>query len=205
MSKEELDVVIKIQLFHHRHDGVNTKKKKHKKKERERPRQKYYFGGKRCEQEKVDAIAHSLEDGLDARSHGNKGKLPKHVLTLNDVKIIKHFLIAYGNKYGLPLPGRLPNYKEHRIILLLSDKSKDVYYDYIHCSCCRRSSPKKEALAKQCPHITIIKPATDLCHKCQMYVSKLKDCGNLSEEENCSQLQEYQQHLENCKIQRDEY
>ncbi|KAJ8313842.1 hypothetical protein KUTeg_008403 [Tegillarca granosa] len=46
MSKEELDVVIKIQLFHHRHNDVNTNKKKHKEKERERPRQEYYFGGK---------------------------------------------------------------------------------------------------------------------------------------------------------------
>ncbi|KAJ8300814.1 hypothetical protein KUTeg_022333 [Tegillarca granosa] len=35
MSKEELDVVIKIQLFHHRHNDVNTYKKKHKVKEKE--------------------------------------------------------------------------------------------------------------------------------------------------------------------------
>lgn len=38
-----------------------------------------------------------------------------------------------------------------------------------------------------------------------MYVSILKDSGNLSEEEKCRQLQEYQQHIEYCKIQRDEY
>lgn len=38
MSKEELDVFIKIQLFHHRHNDVNTYKKKHKVKEKERER-----------------------------------------------------------------------------------------------------------------------------------------------------------------------
>ncbi|KAJ8313155.1 hypothetical protein KUTeg_009293 [Tegillarca granosa] len=40
MSKEEMDVVINIQLFHHRHNYVNTNKKKHKvkEKEQERPR-----------------------------------------------------------------------------------------------------------------------------------------------------------------------
>ncbi|KAJ8300813.1 hypothetical protein KUTeg_022332 [Tegillarca granosa] len=120
------------------------------------------------------------------------------------------FLIAYGNKYGLPLQGRLPNYKEHRIILLPSDKSKEnVYYDYIaaaeevHTRKVSLSEFKKLWL-QQCPHITIMRPATELLHKCQMYVSIFKDSGNLSEEEKCSQLQEYQ-HLEDCKIQRDEY
>ncbi|KAJ8322420.1 LOW QUALITY PROTEIN: hypothetical protein KUTeg_000029 [Tegillarca granosa] len=38
MSKEELDVVINIKLFHHRHNDVNINKKKHKEKERESKR-----------------------------------------------------------------------------------------------------------------------------------------------------------------------
>ncbi|KAJ8307665.1 hypothetical protein KUTeg_014784 [Tegillarca granosa] len=186
MSKEELDVVIKIKLFHHRHNDVNTNKKKHKEKERETTRV--------CRE--TFAFAH--KDGLDARSHGNKGRLPKHAITLNDVEIIKHFLKIYGNEYGLPPPGRLPNYEEHRIILLPSDKSKeDVYYYYlataeeVHTRQVLLSEFKKLWL-QHCPHITIMRPATDRCHKCQTYVSILKDSANLSEEEKCRQLQEYQ-------------
>ncbi|KAJ8300425.1 hypothetical protein KUTeg_021944 [Tegillarca granosa] len=171
MSKEELDVVIKIKLFHHRHNDVNTNKKKHKEKERETTRV--------CRE--TFSFAHN---GLDARSHGNKGRLPKHAITLNDVEIIKHFLKIYGNEYGLP---------DYQIM-----KSTELYFyhqtttaEEVHTRQVSLSEFKKLWL-QHCPHITIMRPATDRCHKCQTYVSILKDSANLSEEEKCRQLQEYQ-------------
>ncbi|KAJ8297646.1 hypothetical protein KUTeg_024177, partial [Tegillarca granosa] len=223
MTNDELDVAIKFQLFHHRRNDSVTDKKKHKSKERERSRQEYFFSGKRVcrvtfafahgvNRKKVDAIAHSLDnEGLGARSHGNKGRLPKHALTLNDVQIIKQFVISYGNKFGLPLPGRLPNYREHKTVLLPSDKTKyDVYSDYV--SAAEEVGLRKISLSEfkkiwleQCPHIMIMRPTTDLCHKCQSYVTCIKNSGSLSEEEKCELLNEYVSHLEKCKIQREEY
>jgi hypothetical protein len=81
---------------------------------RERVRQKYYFNGVQVcrdtfafehgiRRKTVDSIGRSLDhEGLGARVHGNKGKSPKHALTLEDVKKVKHFLLSYANKYGLP-------------------------------------------------------------------------------------------------------
>ena len=46
----------------------------------------------------------------------------------------------------------------------------------------------KKIWTEQTPHILIMKPATDLCSKCQRYVFNIKNAGNLSEEEKRSLL-----------------
>uniref|UniRef100_A0A8W8MJ60 Uncharacterized protein n=1 Tax=Magallana gigas TaxID=29159 RepID=A0A8W8MJ60_MAGGI len=76
-DKSELDMLIKVQLFHHRNNlPRNTSQRKGK---------------------------GSLDqDGFSTRIHGNKGESPKHALTMEDVKRVKQFLLSYANKYGLP-------------------------------------------------------------------------------------------------------
>nr|XP_022294254.1 uncharacterized protein LOC111104539 isoform X2 [Crassostrea virginica] len=58
---------------------------------------------------------------------------------------------------------------------------------------------------EQCPHVLIMKPATDLCHTCQSFTSTLSASGNLTEEEKEDVLSRYQRHIEHVKIQRDHY
>lgn len=121
--------------------------KKHKAKEREKPRQQYYFNGQQVCRETfafahavsrktIDSIAQSLDkDGLVARTNGNKGKSPKHALTVQDVQNVKKFLVNYANKYGLPLPGRLPNFRNEKALLLPSDKTKaEIHQDYVQAA-----------------------------------------------------------------------
>ena len=189
--KTELDILIKVQLFHHRNNSTETESKKHKSKAREKVRQKYYFSGIQVCRETfafahavsrktIDSIARSLDqDGLIARVHGNKGKSPKHALTLGDVQKIKQFLLNYGNKFGLPLPGRLPNFRNEKTVLLPSDKTKaEIHQDYLKVAeelqyrkICL--SEFKSIWLEQCPHILIMKPATDLCHTCQSFSTSL--------------------------------
>ena len=221
-SHSELDLIIKVQLFHHRRTGEMTESRKHPSKEREKCRQEYYFNGRQICREtfafahgvnrkKIDAIARSLDsDGLVPRTHGNTGKSPKHALTLRDVENIKQFLISYGNKYGLPLPGRLPNHRDSKAVLLPSDKTKaDIYQDYVNAAgemfrkVCL--SEFKTIWLEQCPHILIMKPASDLCHKCQTYVTGISNSGNLTEEEKVEKLRNYKDHLDKAKTQRDQY
>ena len=107
MSREELDLVIKSQLFAHRRTGLHTEAKKHKVKERERPYQEFYFQGKRVcrttfcflhniERKKVLAISKSLDvDGLGPRVHGRVGKAPAHSLTFSNRERVKTFLCQY--------------------------------------------------------------------------------------------------------------
>ena len=223
MSRSELDMIVKVQLHHHRNNNSVTDSKKHKGKERERPRQEYFFEGRQVcrnvfsfahgvNRKTVDSIARSLDsNGLIPRIHGNTGKSPKHAMTMMDVQNVKQFLLEYGNKYGLPLPGRLPNFRDNKAILLPSDKTKaDIHQEYLKAAETmqyRRVSLSefKTIWLEQCPHVLIIKPASDLCHKCQSYVNVISKGGNLTEEEKTDKLQNYQDHIEKAKIQRDHY
>ncbi|CAC5405104.1 unnamed protein product [Mytilus coruscus] len=190
MSTTELDITIKFQLFHHRKSGDFTQSKKHKSKERKKSRQEFSFNGHQvCKgtfafangvnRKKNDAIGRSLDaEGLSPRTLGNKGKSPKHALKLSDVESVKRFLQSYGNQYGLPLPGRMPNQKSHAI-LLPSDKTKaDIHEEYLEA--CESMNMRKICLSKskdiwleQTPHVVIIKPATVLCHTCQAYENSI--------------------------------
>jgi hypothetical protein len=108
VSKDELDMIIKAELFAHRRSGSVTEAKKHKIKERECPYQEFYFKGKRLcrqtfcyihgiEKKKLLSIAKSLDtDGLSPRTHASIGKLPKHTLTFQDSERITTFLVKYA-------------------------------------------------------------------------------------------------------------
>ena len=139
-TKEELDMIIKVQLSHHRSTGVKTSRKK----DRVKPRQLYFFAGHRVcrdlfafvhglHRQTVDSIARSLDcKGLEPRHHGNKGKLPAHALTLAQTKAIKSFIDNYALQYGLPLPGRLASFRMEKAKLLPSNKTKNDIYE---CYC----------------------------------------------------------------------
>lgn len=104
-AKSKLDMLIKVQLFHHRNNSSETSAEKHKTKERERVRQVYHFSGIQVCRETfalaygisrktIESIARSLDQyGFGAKVHGNKGKFPKHALTMEGVKRVKRFLL----------------------------------------------------------------------------------------------------------------
>lgn len=223
MEKSELDMLIKVQLFSHRNNSLKIDAKKHKSKDRERISQQYFFNGSQvCRKTfvfahgigktQLDSISKSLEkDGLKPRTHGNTGKTPKHALSMTDIQRVKHFLNEYAVKSGVPLPGRLPNHKDLKVTLLPSDKTKaDIHqiYQEAAASLSFRSislSEFKRLWLEQCPHIVLMKPATDLCSTCQNYSVNLSKTGNLSEEEKSVIIQKYGEHIERAKKQRDHY
>ena len=65
---------------------------------------------------------HLDSSGISTRKHGNAWKTPKHALTVIDINKVIVFLKSYANKNGLPLPGRMPDYRNAKVMLLPSDK-----------------------------------------------------------------------------------
>jgi hypothetical protein len=80
----------------------------------------------------LKSISKSLEKGgLKSRTHGNTGKTPKHALSMTAIQRVKHLLNEYAVQFGVPLSGRLPNYRNLKVTLLPSDKTKaDIHQLY---------------------------------------------------------------------------
>lgn len=153
----------------------------------------FYGELKGIEKKKMLAIVKYLVkyldvDGLIPRVHGRVGKPPPHSLTYTDRERIKIFLCRYAVDNALPLPGRLPNYRNSRV-LLPSDKTKeDIFniYSKVREELNHKSIRLRSVLRiwnDLCPHIVISKPCTDLCQKCQEFANLLSMSGRLSEEE----------------------
>jgi hypothetical protein len=54
---------------------------------------------------------------------------------MTDIQRVKHFLNGYAVKFGVPLPGRLPNHRNLKVTLLPSDKTKaDIFFCINTCA-----------------------------------------------------------------------
>ncbi|KAJ8300397.1 hypothetical protein KUTeg_021916 [Tegillarca granosa] len=82
---------------------------------------------------RLEAVTKSLDTvGLQPRIHRNKGKAPKHALTLQQVQQVRQFLRQYAFQYGVSLPGRLHYHSNLKVTLLPSDRTKaDIHSEYI--------------------------------------------------------------------------
>jgi hypothetical protein len=102
-------------------------------------------------------------------------------LSMTDIQRVKQFLNEYAVKFGVPLPGRLPNHRNLKVPLLPSDKTKaDIHQIYQEAtkSLCYRLIRKclsefKQLWLEQCPQIILMKPATDLFSTCHGHTVSL--------------------------------
>ena len=71
---------------------------------------------------------HLTANGFMTRVHGNKGKMPKHAYTFNEISQVVDFIKHYADVHAVPLPGRLPGRLPYRIMKLPSDVTKASVY-----------------------------------------------------------------------------
>ena len=93
------------------------------------------------------------------------GRLPKNTCTLEQVGAVKTFVENYTRAHGLPFPGHLPNAQEK----VISDMSKMfVYRKYKEAVSTPVGKSKFLSLwDKLTPHVSVMKPSSDLCFTCQ--------------------------------------
>ena len=86
--------------------------------------------------DKMKSLIHQYaDDGLTPCIHGNKGKQPKHVLTVEDIENVVSFVYNYAEENAILLPGRIPGYKRNDLRLLPSSVSKAEVYRLFATSC----------------------------------------------------------------------
>ncbi|XP_069108896.1 LOW QUALITY PROTEIN: uncharacterized protein [Argopecten irradians] len=223
LTHDELDITVKAELFAHRKSGSHTQSKKHKIKERERPYQEFYFNGIRVcrttfcfihgiSKNKLQAISKSLDTvGLMPRKHGNSGKAPHNALSVQDRQNIKTFLSKFARDNALPIPGRLPNYRSEKVLLLPSDTTAMDIFEKFDSLAGKMNYRRVSLRTFQrvwhdlCPYITVMKPCTDLCNSCQIFSLKLSATGSINDDEKKQVLEEYCTHISQAKQQRDIY
>ena len=121
------------------------------------------------------------------------------------------FIVNFASAVALPIPGRLPNLKNERFLLLPTGMTKiGVYRKYVE-SCLRdqkRPVGKSTFLDlwnKQLPYISMTKSATDLCWDCQQNMNLVIRSNNLLVWEKSDRLLKAQKHLESARAERNHY
>jgi hypothetical protein len=157
---------------------------------------------------------HLLKDGVSERVHKLSGKPPtvhrKLYLESDEQKVVD-FINAYAAKHAMPLPGRLPNFKNFQIIKLPScDTKSSVYKKYCElCTLCDVEPMGKRIFLKTwqkyCPNISSLKPSSNLCEICRNNNTRILRAQNAVDETKKEALAKVFEHLERAKIQRNHY
>lgn len=219
LNHDELDIAILAQIRAYRtvanEDEASART--------QRQRVKYHFGGQvicRALFLFIHAISHKrLEQlmihhsgcGLSPRQHKNKGRVASNATDERTIKEIKQFIENYAAIHAMPLPGRLPSYRDYRVMLLPSDITKAFVYRQFKAACeaksvtpvCRRTF--ENLWHSLCPYIAVMKPASDLCSVCQENVNLLLRSANLPDAVKSVRLVNAEKHLQLAKCQRSDY
>ena len=156
-------------------------------------------------------VHHFITAGVTPRTHGLSGKSPSNTTSFARVSNMLSFVRNLASSISLPLPGRLPNFRDERVQLLPTDTNKmEVYRKYCKAVEKEGSQPIGRSTFldlwnKQLPYITVMKPATDLCWVCQQNLTQILRSANRSEENKALYLEQAQIHIELAKKERVHY
>lgn len=76
-------------------------------------------------------LKHFENLGFCERKHGLSGKPSKrksHVLSADSITRIVEYIKNVAEKFAVPLPGRMPNFKDYKLMKLPSSETKSAIY-----------------------------------------------------------------------------
>ena len=149
--------------------------------------------------------------GIVERLHGNTKRLPANAHAPAVIEQLVAFIDNIAESHAQPLPGRLPNFKDSKVLLLPTDLTKaKVYRDYETLCGNAHETPVGrtkfyDVWRETRPFVVTLKPAYDLCFDCQKLATALSNSGHLSDDEKATRLTNYTDHLSLAKKARAEY
>ena len=159
-------------------------------------------------------IKHYKLNGVSARMHGNSKRKPWNAAHFDDKERAVTFITNYAEVHALPLPGRMPRFKDYNIMLLPSETTKaSVYREYASCSEELRKTSGEliryfgyrefcRLWREVVPYIRTMPPAEDICHVCQANAVRIMQSANYTEDEKKKTLVTAEEHLGCAKKQR---
>jgi hypothetical protein len=149
--------------------------------------------------------------GIVERIHGNTKRLPPNTCTPPQLEELVKFIDNIADTHSMPLPGRLPNHRDQRVLLLPTDMTKAKIYHLYTTSCTVNNNPSVSRAkfyrvwSDIRPYVATMKPADDLCFDCQKLSTSLANSGHLTSEEKEQRVKEYSDHLNLAKQERTAY
>lgn len=128
-----------------------------------------------CGIKRYKALLNHFNDyGVVERIHGKTNKASSNPLAMRQDEISKiiEFIKSVADRLAVPLPGRLPKFKDYSVMKLPSSETKSsIYRIYIAALDAeeRKASVRtfQNIWNKYVPYVTVMKPSDDLCDVCR--------------------------------------
>ncbi|XP_036321008.1 uncharacterized protein LOC118735395 isoform X2 [Rhagoletis pomonella] len=157
-------------------------------------------------------VRHFYAQGVTVRQPGLANKPSTHPKSFKPADIEKavKFIESIADLMALPLPGRLPKFKDFRIMKLPSSETKSSIYrkyisslsdDELKMSNCSF----RRIWSKYIPHVTVMKPADDLCDVCRGNTISIAQAKGVTDIERAQKLNKFLDHLHRARNQREYY
>ena len=159
----------------------------------------------------VNICHHFDAHGLSERVHGNAQKRAHNTSTPDQLENLVTFIDNIAQAHAMPLPGRLPNHRDDRALLLPTDLTKaKVFRMYLDSCASQQTKPVGRTKFHTVwtslrPYVCTMKPADDLCLECQTLCKSMTNTGHLSEEQKEERVKAYTDHLDEAKQERQNY
>ena len=154
---------------------------------------------------------HYDKNGIQERIHGLKGQSSHKTLSVAMETQVVEFINNVSEARSIPLPGRLPNVKDYRVMKLPTNTTKSgIYSEYFKA--CEEDGVKavslttfKDLWLKYCPYVQVMKPASDICQECAQNSRAVHRSQGMPDNIKNERLQKATEHLKKAKVQRNYY
>ncbi|XP_064636957.1 uncharacterized protein LOC135493509 [Lineus longissimus] len=156
-------------------------------------------------------VKHYVDNGVTPRLHGNKGKLPKHALSVEDIERVVTFIHNYAEEHAVLLPGRIPGYKRDDLQLLPSSVSKaDIHKLYSRSCEVADNRGVSECTFNRLwqqyvPTVLPMKPMSDLCWTCHQNSALILKASKREVVDKTDALKKAEKHLLQATTERSFY
>ncbi|XP_060586615.1 uncharacterized protein LOC132742275 [Ruditapes philippinarum] len=154
-------------------------------------------------------LDHFTTNGAIPRTHGNSGRKPHHALGYNEIRFCVDWILWYADINRLPMPAAPRGRDGEAPILLPSNLTKASLHSQ-YCQACEESDVRKLGVSsfknvwKNCiPHIKIMSPKDDVCHKCEQLRHSVMDA--VTEQAKLDAANCHREHVQDAQTERQAY
>lgn len=177
-------------------------------------RRMYFFLNNLGEKRYKNLKQHFDQQGIAPRIHKltQKSATRSSVMSVADTENIVNFIKNFAERVAVSLPGRLPQFRDYKIMKLPSSETKRSVYRRYKETASRddqlrdvEESTFCKIWRKYCPYIATMKPADDLCDLCRQNGLVISQSANLDDKIKEKNLSDAIRHLNQAKGQREFY